>query len=134
MDDDSGYEDIYIAYSGTGNEYFDGYIDEIKLYNRALTLDDIVNQYKDGFTYYQYYKPVCRVGNDGVISPECLNCNPTNSTECTRSTSGNNFEPLLAKSIYIVKYGEGINYEQLKSEQVIPAVNAFNQQEAGPNV
>ncbi len=134
MDNDSGYGDIYVAYSGTGNEYFDGYIDEIKVYNRALTLDDIVNQYKDGFTYYQYYKPVCRVSNDGVVSPECLNCNPTNSTECTRSVSGNNFEPLLSKSIYIVKYGAGLNYEQLKSEQVVPVINSFNQQEAGSNV
>jgi len=40
----------------------------------------------------------------------------------------------LVKSIYIVKFGKGINYKQHKSEQIIPVVNSFYQQEAGANV
>jgi hypothetical protein len=99
-----------------------------------LSLDEINNRYDGAFTYYQYYKPFCRTSNNGVISSECLNCNPINGTECSRSESGNNFEPLLARSIYVVKYGKGINYNQNKSEQIIPVVNAFYQQEADSSV
>lgn len=132
--DDTNHGNIYIGYSGTDNEYFDGYIDEIKIYNRALSSEEINNPYDGGFTHYQYYKPVCRTSQNGTISAECLNCNPINGTECVRAESGVNFESLLVKSIYIVKFGKGINYKQHKSEQIIPVVNSFYQQEAGANV
>lgn len=136
INSDINHSDIYIAYSGSSNEYFDGYIDNIKIYNRALSIAEINNNngFDNSYTYFQYFKPVCRVAGNETIGSECLNCNPINSTECTRAIDGNNFEPFLIKSIHITNYGNGYNYQQLKNEQVIPIVNSFYQYDAGTNV
>jgi len=111
-------------------------MDEIKIYNRALTIEEINSNsgFDNSYTYYQYFKPVCKAGSNEVIGSECLNCNPINSTECERSVSGNNFEPFLAKSINVTKYGSGVNNQQLKNEQVVSLVDSFYQFDAGTNV
>lgn len=136
INNDATYSNIYIAYSGSNDEYFDGYIDDVKIFDRALTLEEVNSNYgfDNSYTYFQYFKPVCKAGNNETIGSECLNCNPINSTECERAISGNNFEPFLIKSIHITKYGGGTNSQQLKNEQVIPVVDSFYQYDAGTNV
>ncbi len=131
---DINFEDIYLGYSGSNSEYFDGYIDELRIYNRALSVNEINNPYQGGFTYYHYYKPICTAQNGMVLGSECLNCNPTVGSECAREITSSKFEPLLIKSVHVVKYGKGLNYQKYKSEQTIPLVNTFYVQDAGSNI
>jgi hypothetical protein len=74
-------------------------MDELRIYNRALSLDEINNRYDGGYTYYQYFKPVCKVSNAGgendVLDSECINCVPTNSSECETGKVHTALEPLL---------------------------------------
>ena len=134
IDNDTNHQTIHLGYSGSGTEYFDGYIDELKIYNRAISKYEINNPYNGAFTYYHYYKPVCNATPGGIIGSECLNCNPTSGNECIKALASNYFEPMLAKSIHIVKYGSGIDYQEYKNEQIIPLVNSFYVQEMGPNL
>jgi hypothetical protein len=131
---DVNFEDIYLGYSGSSSEYFDGHIDELRVYKRALSVDEINNPYQGGFTYYQYYKPICTAQDGMVLGPECLNCNPTVGSECAREIASSKFEPLAVKSVHVVKYGKGLDYKKYKNEQTIPLVNSFYVQDVGPSI
>lgn len=131
---DGAYKDLLVAYTGTANEYFDGTIEDIRIYNRALSIDEINNRYDGGYTYYQYYKPVCKAASGEVLDSECLNCNPINGTECTSSKTHDKIEPLLAKSIHYLKFGKGISPNEIKREQTISVVNSFFLQPANSSI
>ncbi len=132
--DDASYTNILIGYSGSSNEYFDGYLDDVRIYNRALSSDEINNRYDGAYTYYQYFKPVCKANNNQILDSTCLSCDPSNSTECTSLKTHDKWEPLLARSINYIKYGKTIDFKKLKIEQTIPVVNSFYLQPAGSNI
>ena len=46
----TGFEGVYVGcfYSGTGASYFNGTIDEVRMYNRSMTFDEIQMQYLGG--------------------------------------------------------------------------------------
>jgi hypothetical protein len=133
--DDGSHTNILVGYSGSSNEYFDGYLDEVRIYNRALSLDEINNRYEGAYTYYQYFKPTCNPSsNSRTLDSECLNCQPSNSTECESVKYHSAWEPLLAESINYVKYGKGVEPKKLKIEQTVPVVNSFYLQPAGANI
>jgi len=116
---DTSYNDIYIGWTGSGTEYFNGNMDELRIYNRALSLDEINNRYDGGYTYYQYFKPVCKVNaSDTVLDSECINCVPTNGSECQTAKVHTALEPLLNKVWDTVKWGSGINYSKIDIKQI----------------
>lgn len=74
---------------------FNGYIDDVRIYNRALTADEIANQYKDGYTKYFYVNNVSRdIASD-----------PTASTHDLETTYvANHDDPNTKKIVNVTRY------------------------------
>jgi hypothetical protein len=74
------------------------------MYKRALSSDEINNRYDGAITYYQYFKPVCKIDEtNNVLDSECINCLPINESECKTTKSHNLLDPLLTKTYDITK-------------------------------
>ena len=125
--DDTNYNDIYLGWTGSGTEYFNGYIDELRMYKRALSSDEINNRYDGAITYYQYFKPVCKIDEtNNVLDSECINCLPINESECQTTKSHNLLDPLLTKTYDVTKWGKGINYHKIEIKQIETPLVAWN--------
>ncbi len=126
--DDGSYNNIYLGWTGSGSEYFSGWMDELRMYNRALTSDEINNRYDGGYTYYQYFKPVCKPEEGNlVLDSECLNCIPKNGSECQTTKTHGTLEPLLNRVVDVIKWGKGIKYQKLDIKQVETPIESFDQ-------
>ena len=44
----TGYNNMYIGYSNTNNGYFDGRIDDVRVYDRPLTATEVDGEYENG--------------------------------------------------------------------------------------
>ena len=44
----TGYNNMYIGYSNTNSGYFDGLIDDVKVFDRPLTAEEISQEYQNG--------------------------------------------------------------------------------------
>jgi hypothetical protein len=68
------YQGIYIGNNPNNvNLFFGGFIDDVRIYNRALSADEIANQYKDGYTKYFYVNNVSRdIASDPTVSTHDL--------------------------------------------------------------
>lgn len=68
---------------------FNGFIDDVRIYNRALSVDELANAYKDGYTKYFYVNNVSRdIASD-----------PTASTHNLETTYNANHNDLNTKKI-----------------------------------
>jgi len=79
-------------------------MDELKIYNRALSQAEINNQYNKGYLYYEYFKPTCHISSQETVDSECLNCNPINGGgECQTARVRTAFRPFLYKVFDVIK-------------------------------
>jgi len=96
---------------------FNGSIDDVRIYNRALSADEITNQYKDGYTKYFYVNNVSRdIASD-----------PTASTHNLETTyNANNDDPNTKKIINITRYLQGPSGRVNSEEQYLARVANIN--------
>lgn len=97
-----------------GDKWFNGSIDDVRLYNRALSPDEIANQYKDGYTKYFYVNNVSRdIASD-----------PTASTHNLETAyNANHDDPNTKKIINITRYLQGPSGRVNSEEQYLARVN-----------
>ena len=93
-----------------GNYWMNGLIDEVRVYNRALSEQEINNRYQAGYTRYITFNKVSRTSG---------NINTTYSS--------NNDDTSTLKAISTVKYGEGLVSEQ--SGGILSVANYFTRSE-----
>lgn len=97
---------------------FNGLIDEVRIYNRALSPDEIANQYKDGYTRYFYVNNVSRsIASDPTVS--------THNLETTYNKDDD--DPNTKKIINVTRYMQGVAGRVNSQEELFArAVNAVN--------
>jgi len=98
------------AFVSQGDYPFTGKIDEVRIYNRALTEQEINNRYQAGYTRYIVFNKVSRTS--GNINTTYSSSNDDSST---------------LKAISIIKYGEGLVSEQ--SGGLLSVANYFTRSE-----
>jgi hypothetical protein len=105
------------AFMVTGGEYFSGLIDDTRVYNRALSADEIANQYKDGYTKYFYVNNVSRdIASD-----------PTASTHNLETTyNANHDDPNTKKITNVTRYLLGTPGRVNTQEQYLARISNIN--------
>lgn len=97
------------------NHKFNGSIDDVRIYNRALSPDEIANQYKDGYTRYFYVNNVSRsIASDPTVS--------THNLETTYNKDHD--DPNTKKIINVTRYLLGAPGRVNTQEQYL--TRAFN--------
>lgn len=96
---------------------FNGLIDDIRIYNRALSADEIANQYKDGYTKYFYVNNVSRdIASD-----------PTASTHNLETTyNANHDDPNTKKITNVTRYLLGTPGRVNTQEQYLARASNIN--------
>ena len=99
------------------NTYFNGSIDDVRIYNRALSTDEIANQYKDGYTKYFYVNNVSRdIASD-----------PTASTHNLETTyNANHDDPNTKKIVNVTRYLLGTPGRVNTQEQYLARTTNIN--------
>lgn len=99
------------------NLLFKGNIDDVRLYNRVLSADEIANQYKDGYTKYFYVNNVSRdIASD-----------PTASTHNLETTyNANHDDPNTKKITNITRYLLGTPGRVNTQEQYLARASNIN--------
>jgi len=99
------------------NLLFKGNIDDVRIYNRALSADEIANQYKDGYTRYFYVNNVSRdIGSDPTASSHNL--------EATYNASHD--DPNTKKVVNVTRYLLGTPGRVNTQEQYLARVTNIN--------
>lgn len=99
------------------NLLFKGTIDDVRIYNRALSADEIANQYKDGYTKYFYVNNVSR-----DIAPD-----PTASTHNLETTyNANHDDPNTKKITNVTRYLLGTPGRVNTQEQYLARATNIN--------
>ena len=80
-----GYNSVYIGNNAQGNQAFDGLIDEVRIYNTALSASDVaaVYNYKGVVTPSTYTLTVAKNGGTVASTPSGLDCAGTNTCSQT---------------------------------------------------
>jgi hypothetical protein len=96
---------------------FIGYLDDVRVYNRALSTDEIANQYKDGYTKYFYVNNVSRdIASD-----------PTASTHNLETTyNANHDDPNTKKITNVTRYLLGTPGRVNTQEQYLSRATNIN--------
>jgi len=105
----SGDTIFYLGYSGQNSEYFYGDIDELRIYNRGLSADDIINRFKGAYSYIKNIQPVYQTTGDSKYvfqTAPLTGCIVTNDDACSpiSNPAGGIFHnPALLYTIDIVR-------------------------------
>lgn len=112
------YNGIYIGDNpNNANLFFGGSIDNVRIYSRALSADEIANQYKDGYTKYFYVNNVSRdIASDPTAS--------THNLETTYNASHD--DPNTKKIVNVTRYLLGTPGRVNTQEQYLARATNIN--------
>ena len=97
---------LHIGTRYTNSSYFNGLIDEVRVYNRALSLEEINNRYQAGYTRYIVFNKTSRT-----------------SGNIDTTYNSDNYDSSTLKTLSVVKYGEGLVSQQ--SGGILSTANYF---------
>ena len=128
ISDDTSTPNLTLSYnSSTPIKWYSGLMDELKIYNRALSQAEINNQYNKGYLYYEYFKPTCHISSQETVDSECLNCNPINGGgECQTARVRTAFRPFLYKVFDVIKWGKGIKPQEIQLTQLLTPLKKWS--------
>ncbi len=105
--------DLHIGRKGDG--YFNGSIDEVRVYNRALSADEIAEQYRVGARKFQVNTPITNKLTSGLVGHWTFNGEDMDWASSTaealdRSGQGNHGDIIGATAV-IGKVGQGLEFD-----------------------
>ncbi len=111
------YTDMRIGYSRVNGGYFPGYIDDVRIYSRALSASEVKQLYNSqAFTRYFYVDNVCRTndssGNISSSTPPC--------------SGGLTNDPLTQKVTAVTNWVVGASPDQVSLARYVTRWNNFS--------